>query len=474
MAEKILNTRIKNKYDSLSDWKESSLVLKEGEIAFAAVEVEQADGGTYVPTVLMKVGNGKDTFSALPWTSARASDVYAWAKLEDPTIEQLPGNLKTAITNLQTAVGDGGSVANAIKAAVEALDVDAVTTGKGEIIGSISQVDGKVVVTPRELKAEDIPVIAIAQVDGLENAIADAKQAGTDAATALGEYKTEMAGTLSTELAKKQDVIPENTYDAYGAAAQALEDAKKYADDNDADTQYGIEYDKQTKRINLVSDTSKTYIDATDFIKDGMIESVALSEDGLNLVITWNTDSDKGDNNVTTIPLSGLVDVYTGVDGTTVNVSVSSDNKVSAEVKTGSITDGHIAADAAIAKSKLASDVQTSLGLADSAIQEADLGTMAKEAAADYVKKSEATGYDDILTKTLAQETYQPKGDYASKAQGEAADSAVQTVTAPVTADGKPNGLVVNRAGGSNDVTIGIDETITWVFDCGDSSDVTA
>ena len=69
----------------------------------------------------------------------------------------------------------------------------------------------------------------IADVDGLQNAIDDAKKAGTDAAGALDTYKDEMV----TALAGKQDVIPENTYDVYGAASQALTDAKAYVDEED-------------------------------------------------------------------------------------------------------------------------------------------------------------------------------------------------------------------------------------------------
>lgn len=115
------------------------------------------------------------------------------------------------------------------------------------------------------------------------------------------------------------------------AIASALAEAKKYADDNDADTKYGIVYDKTNKKIKLTNNVSETEIDATDFIKDGMIESVTLSDDGLSLIITWNTDAGKTD--VTTIPLSGLVDIYTGVDGSEIKVSVSNDNKISAELK---------------------------------------------------------------------------------------------------------------------------------------------
>lgn len=189
---------------------------------------------------------------------------------------------------------------------------------------------------------------------------------------------------LQDALDAKQDVILENTYDAYGAAAQALEDAKKYADDNDANTTYTIGYESKVDgegghpaRIVLTpSEGEVQYVDATPFIKDGMIESVALSDDGLKIVITWNTDSNKGENNVTEIPLGDLVDVYTGVDGTTVKVEVSNKNEISAEVKTGAIKDGHIASDAAIAKGKLAEDVQASLDLADSALQEADIADL--------------------------------------------------------------------------------------------------
>jgi hypothetical protein len=160
---------------------------------------------------------------------------------------------------------------------------------------------------------------------------------------------------------------------------ELVQGAKDYADTNDADTKYGITYDSDAKKIKLVEGGTTSEIDATDFIKDGMIESVAIDEETQELVITWNTDAGKS---ATSIPLSELADIYTGVDGTTVTVTVSSDDKISAEVKTGSIKDGHIASDAAIAKSKLASDVQASLAKADSALQEhQDISHLATTAA---------------------------------------------------------------------------------------------
>lgn len=59
----------------------------------------------------------------------------------------------------------------------------------------------------------------------------------------------------------------------------------------------------------------------------------------------------------------------------------------------------------------------------DNAVNADQLGGVV---AADYLQKSQAPGYDDILTKTSAATLYQPAGEYASAAQGAKADTAVQ------------------------------------------------
>ena len=77
----------------------------------------------------------------------------------------------------------------------------------------------------------------------------------------------------------------------------------------------------------------------------------------------------------------------------------------------GQIKDADVAADAAIAQSKIA-------GLTDALgakANSADLGTMATEAAADYIKKTDAPGYADILTTTVAGTTYETKTDATAK-----------------------------------------------------------
>lgn len=77
----------------------------------------------------------------------------------------------------------------------------------------------------------------------------------------------------------------------------------------------------------------------------------------------------------------------------------------------GAIKNADIAADAAIAQSKIAGLVDALAAKANTA----DLGTMAAEEKTDYVLKTEAVGYGDILTKTAAGKTYETKTDATAK-----------------------------------------------------------
>lgn len=77
----------------------------------------------------------------------------------------------------------------------------------------------------------------------------------------------------------------------------------------------------------------------------------------------------------------------------------------------GQIKDVDVAADAAIAQSKIAGLTDALNAKANSA----DLGTMASETAADYIKKTDAPGYADILTATVAGTTYETKADASAK-----------------------------------------------------------
>lgn len=82
MAEKLIKTRLKLKYDTFANWEKvkTTFVPLKGEVCLVEVP-NVGDGGVQsAPSILMKVGDGASTFEALEFTSARAADVYSWAK----------------------------------------------------------------------------------------------------------------------------------------------------------------------------------------------------------------------------------------------------------------------------------------------------------------------------------------------------------------------------------------------------------
>ena len=213
MAEKTIKTRIVSKHASYTAWANSTLVLLEGEIALASIETTKPDGQggqITVPAYLMKVGDGTKTFKELNWLAAPASDVYAWAKKASLELADIPtmdaahiptlgtdkiNGLETRLVNLESAVGTGGSVANAIKNAIDALDVGAsndndVENG-GVVIASISETDGKISVTRRELTADDIPKLAVEKITGLKADLDDLKVKDTQLEGAITQEVTD-------------------------------------------------------------------------------------------------------------------------------------------------------------------------------------------------------------------------------------------------------------------------------------------
>ena len=179
MATKTINTRIKNRVDSLANWQGEGVSLLPGEIALVRVNTQTVDehGNIVdVPALLMKVGEsdgngGTKAFDDLPWLSAIAADVYDWAKsasaTEVPvTVGSTTSTLGAYLTQVNTNTSDisantqaiaklngnsstAGSVAKAIADAINALDggTDSGTSGAGKYVSKVVQTNGKVATT---------------------------------------------------------------------------------------------------------------------------------------------------------------------------------------------------------------------------------------------------------------------------------------------------------------------------------------
>lgn len=233
-TEKIINTRILLKVDTLENWNSSTLPLKKGELAFATVAASAGTGLTE-PVVMVKIGeDGVKTFKDLGWSFyAKASDVIAAAKSEsaltafvnnvinnagiatDEALTALSGRVTTAegkITALEGLVGDT-KVSVAIQNAINALKLSETYAAK--------------VHTHTKADITDFAhTHAMTEVTGLTDAIADAKKAGTDAATELGTYKV----TNDAAVKANADAIAAINNETTGILAQA----KTYADGKDA------------------------------------------------------------------------------------------------------------------------------------------------------------------------------------------------------------------------------------------------
>lgn len=244
MAEKILNTRILLKYDTLAKWEASTGILRAGEVAIATVPeggVAQEVGGV-VPAphqVLVKVGDGKHTFAQLPYITAKAGDVYAWAKAEKlgvaafgEDVQKLFADIENDITALEGKVGNtnvGKQIEDAIKAAIEGLDVEDKEVA-GQFVVAVPETDGKVAPARRALVATDIPELAQEKITGLttrlgniETAIEDINDP-TDGILATAEGK--VTALANGAVAANTAAIEKINGTGEGSLAKVLEDAK--------------------------------------------------------------------------------------------------------------------------------------------------------------------------------------------------------------------------------------------------------
>lgn len=142
MAEKKLTIRLKLKYDTLENWnkvdaadKGGNLILLAGEVGICSIPVTDPQGKVMQeipPATLIKVGDGATAFKDLPWLSAKAADVYAWAKKDSITVEGSgTGNGISKIEWVKTSDGNGKFVitkAN-FQASLSSNQMDAVNSG---------------------------------------------------------------------------------------------------------------------------------------------------------------------------------------------------------------------------------------------------------------------------------------------------------------------------------------------------------
>lgn len=157
-------------------------------------------------------------------------------------------------------------------------------------------------------------------------------------------------GKIDTTKSELEDSIAALETAAALSVANALTAANKYTEDVAAGltsfvekSALSIAYDSTAKKIKLFGGATESEIDASDFVKDGMLSGASYDHATRDIILTFNTDAGAEDIRVN---VGDLVDTYT-VEENADNVQLAvSENKFSAKIVEGSITPAMLSAEA--------------------------------------------------------------------------------------------------------------------------------
>lgn len=371
MADKILNTRILLKHATLDEWNNSSLILKKGEVAFATVPT--VEGSTLEP-VMFKVGDGSKTFAQLDWASAKAADVYGWAKAaglpvdatkapEGQFIEgfawennKLVPKFRGFITEINEANKDklDAPTTKAVKNYVDA-EVQKAVSGGVEGFATEEYVDNAITALSADggaIKAVADDLVAHEQAFGEfqtanTKAIADAKKAGTDAQVTANEA----LGKIDTFLESEEVDATVNTLKEIQTELDKLADATEMVE------ALSKKVDKETYEADLATQDSRD--DGQDAKIQALEKKPGLDKVGTVTKVTAGEGLDGGDITVEgTISLNAATKASLALADTAVQPTAIADFASKTEVATAK----QEAIDAAKTAGDLAYDSKGSAG----------------------------------------------------------------------------------------------------------------
>ena len=252
MAIKELQTRIALKYDSYSAWTSApgkDLVLLAGELGICHIS-DANQNSNVVPTVLFKVGDGTKTFEQLPWASAKAADVYSWAKASEVKRDGKKlvfvggaaggGNLEVAFDYV--TLDEVKAITNGLDSRITALEDK--FKGENDVQGQLDALDGRLDVLEGADTVEGSVAKALKDAkkytDDREIEIKKyADQAEADAISAAETASEAKVAVERARIAANESAIATINGEGAGsikkAAADTLSSAKSYADQAETD-----------------------------------------------------------------------------------------------------------------------------------------------------------------------------------------------------------------------------------------------
>lgn len=218
----MINTRITLKIDTLANWNASTFKPLDGEVCL--VKVDTVEGSTLKP-IMFKVGDGEHTFSELDWASAKAADVYSWAKQNALVIN------KDGTGNVVASIEWDASL-NGGKGGVKYTTASVATSeGLEEVQGTLSTLSQTVAGMYTNKQIDDAIATAKSEAESTASDALAGYIATNDAALAEVRATAEAATTVSEVDAQIDTKITAlnlgTTYEPIGAENRA----KSYVDD---------------------------------------------------------------------------------------------------------------------------------------------------------------------------------------------------------------------------------------------------
>lgn len=295
-TEKILNTRVQLKYDSYANWTSTTLgddkganfVLKAGEIGICYLPTDYSEKqvvGSQPPQILFKVGNGSAKFSELPWASAKAADVYEWAKQASlPVTKEGNGNVVAGIawdentkgikfTTASVATSEGmEQLANRVTAIENGYATDAELAAAVEAINTAIAAKADKTYVDEEL--------------GKKVSTSDFNTFKTENTTAIGTAKSEAIAAAKTETETQVGALRDGAVKDNADAIAAIKDhasVDSFADVMTEMAKYQLSGDYATKA------EAQGYADAKD---DAIAAAKKAGDDAQSDLNSYKTSND--------------------------------------------------------------------------------------------------------------------------------------------------------------------------------------